>query len=615
MKAKLHRRIFAILISLALCAVLLPTTAMAAGVAVTFGNDAVQEGETFIGGGTVTLDSDANTLTLNNVSLTKDQSINVYDGTATGSFTLIFQGENSIGSETDPVTAGGSAAILSRGVTLNVVIEEGASLNLYSYNQGGIACYDGDLNLSGSGTLESVVTQDNTPTRRSGLETNVNNPYYSGSRNITITDLNINLTSDGYGILAYDSIKISGAKIKILEAGEHGMDCYSGITIENGADVTVNAVNRGFSVTNGPISMTNSTVNVTAQQDAAVRNQYKQLTIDNTKLTTNALANYGVLSVGGQIDIQGKDTVINGTDAGGIYSTANIKISGGQIILNSGQDCLRGGTGIEITGGVFDLNAAYYGSAIQVDSGLLSITGEKTRVTAASNDPDTATVRNLSGDMFVQAYVSAEHKAGGKPFDGITADGSPAITLGEGCSPNGNFIITTEADENDITHSFFTDKNNQPVTGRLDLCCHVWVNPVFNWAEDGKSCEVTFTCTVDGTHTLIMNPTVQDGSITSEVKTPATCTEKGVTTYTVTVKPAENNIVIDSIDVTDIAALGHDYKDGKCTVCGAADPNYAGSPETGDNGNIMLWVALLFVSGSVLSVVTIKKTNNQTKDE
>lgn len=58
-----------------------------------------------------------------------------------------------------------------------------------------------------------------------------------------------------------------------------------------------------------------------------------------------------------------------------------------------------------------------------------------------------------------------------------------------------------------------------------------------------------------------------------------------------------------------IPKLAHSYKDGKCTVCGAADPNYKPTepgdgdtnvPETGDSSNMTLWIALLFVSGAGL---------------
>ncbi len=59
---------------------------------------------------------------------------------------------------------------------------------------------------------------------------------------------------------------------------------------------------------------------------------------------------------------------------------------------------------------------------------------------------------------------------------------------------------------------------------------HDWGNPVWNWSEDGKTAAVTFTCQNDNAHT--QSPKV---TITSEVKTSATCTEMGTTTYTATV--------------------------------------------------------------------------------
>lgn len=41
----------------------------------------------------------------------------------------------------------------------------------------------------------------------------------------------------------------------------------------------------------------------------------------------------------------------------------------------------------------------------------------------------------------------------------------------------------------------------------------------------------------------------------------------------------------------------HTYKDGKCSVCGAADPDYRRSPadsvRTGDGSNIILWLSLV----------------------
>ena len=52
---------------------------------------------------------------------------------------------------------------------------------------------------------------------------------------------------------------------------------------------------------------------------------------------------------------------------------------------------------------------------------------------------------------------------------------------------------------------------------------HDWGEPVWNWSDDGKTATVTFTCKRDEKHTA-----EPDVTVTQEVKTPATCTEKGV---------------------------------------------------------------------------------------
>lgn len=86
---------------------------------------------------------------------------------------------------------------------------------------------------------------------------------------------------------------------------------------------------------------------------------------------------------------------------------------------------------------------------------------------------------------------------------------------------------------------------------------HTWGNPVWNWSEDGKTCTVTFTCQNDETHKE--TPTV---TVTSAVKTPATCTETGVTTYTATVE-FNGQTYTDTKEVADIPATGHRYENGK----------------------------------------------------
>lgn len=64
-----------------------------------------------------------------------------------------------------------------------------------------------------------------------------------------------------------------------------------------------------------------------------------------------------------------------------------------------------------------------------------------------------------------------------------------------------------------------------------------------------------------------------------------------------------------------IPAKGHDYQDGKCTVCGAEDPDYQPDqptqPEnpgvkTGDESYVVLWSAALLLGGAALVLLPRK---------
>ena len=80
---------------------------------------------------------------------------------------------------------------------------------------------------------------------------------------------------------------------------------------------------------------------------------------------------------------------------------------------------------------------------------------------------------------------------------------------------------------------------------------------------------------------------------------PATCTEDGYTGDEVCTICGE---IVKKGEV--IKATGHQYKDGKCTVCGAADPNYKPSVKTGDESNTALWV-LVMASAAMLAAAVV----------
>ncbi len=120
---------------------------------------------------------------------------------------------------------------------------------------------------------------------------------------------------------------------------------------------------------------------------------------------------------------------------------------------------------------------------------------------------------------------------------------------------------------------------SEPLTGVATLCKHVWGEPVWDWAQDYSGATATFTCANDSSHTQTVTAGI------SVQTTEATCGKDGQTVYTASAALAGTNYGSQKTVV--IPATGqHAYEDGKCTVCGAADPAYqpAETPETPDGG-------------------------------
>ena len=138
--------------------------------------------------------------------------------------------------------------------------------------------------------------------------------------------------------------------------------------------------------------------------------------------------------------------------------------------------------------------------------------------------------------------------------------------------------------------------------------------------------ETPATCTEDGSVTVICDdcdevlstetlPATGHSTVVKNAK-DATCTEPGYTGDKVCTVCSETVETGETGEV--IPAAGHSYKDGKCTVCGAADPNAnsggntgnhgTDSPNTADGAAMGLWLSLMTVAALAGAVLVAGKT-------
>ena len=209
------------------------------------------------------------------------------------------------------------------------------------------------------------------------------------------------------------------------------------------------------------------------------------------------------------------------------------------------------------------------------------------------------------------------------------------------------------------------EKLTIPATG------HAYGEPVWKWNDDFTA-SATFTCGNDASHVETVN-----AAVTNEVTTEATCEADGVRTYTAKVTfegeeytdtktetlPAtgHDTELVGAKDATCtedgytgdevckvcgvtvkqgevLPALGHDYKDGKCSRCGAeepttpvepgkpqqpekpttpekpAEPSQPTTPATGDSSNMTaLWVVLAVAGLGIIALVVLLVTKRSKK--
>ena len=239
--------------------------------------------------------------------------------------------------------------------------------------------------------------------------------------------------------------------------------------------------------------------------------------------------------------------------------------------------------------------------------------------------------------------------------ENVTATVTNAVTTEATCEVDGVRTYTAKVT---FEGKEYTDTKTEtlPATG------HAYGEPVWKWNDDFTA-SATFTCGNDASHVETVN-----AAVTNEVTTEATCEADGVRTYTAKVTfegkdytdtkteviPATDHDteLVGAKDATCtedgytgdevckvcqtvvkqgevIPALGHDYKDGKCSRCGAEEPTTPvepgkpqqpekpttpATPATGDSSNMTaLWVVLAVAGLGIIALVVLLVTKRSKK--
>lgn len=227
------------------------------------------------------------------------------------------------------------------------------------------------------------------------------------------------------------------------------------------------------------------------------------------------------------------------------------------------------------------------------------------------------------------------------PYNG---DFSFTVDFDEGYYSGENFVVKVngtaiQSDDNGVFKITGITNDKQITIEGVEYDGEI---PVINGIENGKTyCEETnFTVVDDNLDSVKINGNVATPNADGfYIVTPAanpqtiTVTDKAGNSlsYTITVNDGHtftnyvsNNDATCTVDGTETAkcdycnatdtktivgsATGHSYENGKCIVCGVADPYYnlnTNSQKTGDNNNILYWVAVLFVAGAGLFKILV----------
>ena len=158
----------------------------------------------------------------------------------------------------------------------------------------------------------------------------------------------------------------------------------------------------------------------------------------------------------------------------------------------------------------------YYGSQsdpIEIEDGQIVIENPYIGVDGEAISFEDAEIESSEDTGITVSYDAATNKITLGNITSITSDNSIMIKAGYALPVSNNEYKVTEL----RIVTYIKEKTHE----------HIWGTPAYTWSADGKTCTAERVCTEDSSHVES-----EKAAAAGEVTKPATCTEKGETTYT-----------------------------------------------------------------------------------
>ena len=404
-----------------------------------------------IGEGTVTLDVDTATLTLENATLDSFTEVGFSDVTSEKTLTVVLKGENSITTQYNGIYTNGNMVVKA---------DAGASLKVEATGEVNGFYAVNDLTIDG-GTYDissgyPAFCSGNDLTIQGGAKvvnaTATNGSAIYAANTVIITGEGTSVNTDAYycAVRGDGGVTISGGAV-LVGHSENDHPVYTrGALLLDGADVTLTSdyasATALFANSGEPFDITNSKVNVTTASTSI----FSQGNINITDSVLNINSGANPINALGTLSISGSGTVVT---AKGAYPVAGgvIEISGGSVTVNTtGGTAISGDNGVTISGGSsVSASTTAAMSAIYSANGDIEFEGADTKVSASSALDSAIFTRN--GSITLNAgEIEAKSAEGFAPVvardsdeDEDTGESTSSIKIGENFATGGNIVATT----------------------------------------------------------------------------------------------------------------------------------------------------------------------------